>query len=159
MVRAWVYHQTGPNSDLCSENGRILHVRHFRNIEISTNMATGDIETHSDRPRCLWGIGVGWDTPRCIKVGHTPTGTMLRPPRRHFTRKCMVMWGGFRLPSTESLKNQKQNARGRKGEGDGSGMGGGALWSVFCPRETHTRRLVDITMHISRRHKFREMRG
>ena len=158
MVRASVYHQTGPNSGLYSENGRILHIKHFRNIEISTSMATGDIETHSDRPRCLWGIGipVGWDAPRSIKVGHTPTGTILRPPRRHFIRKCMVIWGKFRLPSTGSLKNKTRMVRGREGM---VLAWGGCFCSVFCPRETHTRRLVDISTHISRRHTFRETRG
>jgi hypothetical protein len=102
-------------------------------------------------------LGVGWDAPRSVKVGHTPTGTMLWPPRRHFMRKCMVTWGKFRLPSTGSLK--KQNTHGQ-GEGrDGFGMGGGHFCSIFCPRETHTRRLVDISTHVSRRCNFRETRG
>ena len=60
-------------------------------------------------------LGVGWDTPRSIKVGHAPTGTTLRPPRRHFIRKYMVMWGKFRLPSTGSLKNKTRMVRGREG--------------------------------------------
>jgi hypothetical protein len=103
-------------------------------------------------------LGVGWDTPRSIKAGHTPTGTILRPPRRHFIRKCMVMWGKFRLPSTESLKNKTRVVRGG---GFWHGGGGGYFCSVFCPRETHThtRRLVDISTHISRRRNFRETRG
>jgi hypothetical protein len=47
MVWDGFHHQTGPNSGLCSENGRALYIKHFRNIEIPAlmNMATGDIET------------------------------------------------------------------------------------------------------------------
>ena len=101
-------------------------------------------------------LGVGWDTPRSIKVGHAHVGITLRPPRRCFMRQYMVIWAKFRLPSTESLKNKTRVVGG--GEGMVLAWGGGYLWSVFCPRETHTRRLVDISTHISRRHKFREMR-
>jgi hypothetical protein len=74
-------------------------------------------------------LGVGWDTPRSTKVGHTPTGTMLRPPRRHFMRKCMVTWGKFRLPSTGSLKNKTRMVRGR--EGVVLAWGGGGTFVVF----------------------------
>jgi hypothetical protein len=143
MVRALVYHQTGPNSDLYSKNGRVLYIKNFRNIEISTNMATGDIEAHSDRPRCLCAgskaLGVGWDTPRSINVGHAPTKIILRPPRRHFMRKCVAIWGKFRLPSTEPLKNKTRVVRGGRG-GSGMGGGGGEDASFFCPSPTHPRR-------------------
>ena len=44
-------------------------------------------------------LGVGCDTPRSIKIGHAPVGTALRPPRRHFMRKHVVMWAKFRLLS------------------------------------------------------------
>ena len=73
-------------------------------------------------------LGVGWDTPRSIKVGHTPSGTTLRPPRRDFTRKYMVIWGKFRLPSTESLKNKTRVVRGG---GGGFWHGGGGPSVVF----------------------------
>jgi hypothetical protein len=100
---------------------------------------------------------------RSVKVGHAPVGTMPRPPRRHFKRKHMVTWGKFRLPSTDSPKNKTRVLRGQ-GQGGGrggSGVGGGGmlLSSVvfFCPRETHTRRLVGISTCVSRRRNFREM--
>jgi hypothetical protein len=104
-------------------------------------------------------LGVGRDTPRSIKIDHAHVGSMFRPPRRNFMRKHMPTWAKFRLPSTESLKNKTRVVGGGGGRG-GSGMGGGGCpWSVFCPRETHTRRLVDISTYIFRRHKFRETRG
>jgi hypothetical protein len=86
--------------------------------EISKHRRTWPLATLRHIPIALGtsgALGVGWDTPRSIKVGHTPTGTMLRPPRRHFMRKYMVMWGKFRLPSTESLKNKTRVVRGRGG--------------------------------------------
>ena len=158
MVRALVYHQTGPNSDLYSENGRILYVKHFRNIEISTDMATGDIETHSDRPRYLWGIG--------SRLGH-PSKYQSRPNtfRNHYglpdeiSHVNIWSYNMGEIPSSFDGIAQKQNTRGQ-GEGrDGFGMGGRYFCSVFCPRETHTRRLVEISTYISRRCNFREMRG
>jgi hypothetical protein len=59
MARDGLHHQTGPNSDLAKMGGRCIFIKHFRNIETPKNMATGDIETHSDsdRPLQLWGIG------------------------------------------------------------------------------------------------------
>ena len=81
-------------------------------------------------------LGVGWDTPRSIKVGQTPSGTTLRPPRRDFTRKYMVIWGKFRLPSTESLKNKTRVV------GEGKGMvleWVGGTHGMFLPtRDPHS---------------------
>jgi hypothetical protein len=57
MVWDGFHHETGPNSDLYSENERGFYIKYFRNIEISMNMATGGIEAHSNRPRHLRGIG------------------------------------------------------------------------------------------------------
>jgi hypothetical protein len=83
-------------------------------------------------------LGVGWNTPRSVKVGHAPARIMPRPPRRHFTPKCVLTRAKFRLPSTGSLKNKTSAVRGGGGV---VAWGGGCFWSVFCPRETHTRRL------------------
>ena len=135
----------------------ILGVRAVTNMNIFWNMGVGDIETHTDRPRYFWGIG--------SRLGH-PSKYQNRPRarRNHITASRTMFHApkhghvGEIPPSFDGIA-QKQNARGWGGERDGSGMGGGALWSVFYPRETHTRRLVDISTHISRRYNFREMRG
>ena len=148
---------SGPNLDLYSVFTNILGVRDMENMEISRDMGMGDIEAHTDRPRHFWGIG--------SRLGH-PSNHQNRPrTRRNHIMASRTMFHapmyvhmGEIPPSFDGIA-QKQNARGRGGERDGYGMGGGYLWSVFCPRETHTRRLVDISTHISRRHKFREMRG
>ena len=66
-------------------------------------------------------LGVGWDTPRSIKIGHAHVGIILRPPGRCFMRQSMVMWAKFRLPSTESLKNKTRVV----GEGKGMVLAGG----------------------------------
>ena len=75
-------------------------------------------------------LGVGWDTPRSIKIGHAHVGIILRPPGRCFMRQCMVTWAKFRLPSTESLKNKTRVV------GEGKGMvlawGGGAYGVFFA---------------------------
>ena len=34
-------------------------------------------------------LGVGWDTPRSIKIGHAHVGIILRPPGRCFIRQYM----------------------------------------------------------------------
>jgi hypothetical protein len=130
MVRAWVYHQTGPNSDLCSENGRILHVKHFRNIEMPTNMATGDVKTHSDRPRCLWGIGSRLGYPSKYQSRPRTYRNHITAPQTTFHTQIHGHVGEI-PPSFDGIA-QKQNTHGQ-GEGrDGFGMGGGYFCSVFA---------------------------
>ena len=115
----------------------------YENMKISRHMGVGDIETHTDRPRHFWGIG--------SRLGH-PSKHQNRPRarRNHITASRTMfhapMYGhmGEIPPSFDGIA-QKQNTRGQ-GEGrDGFGMGRGYFCSVFCPRETHTRRLVDIS--------------
>ena len=92
-------------------------------------MGIGDVETHTHTPTVLGtsgALGVGWDTPRSIKIGHAHVGIILRPPGRCFIRQSMVIWAKFRLPSTESLKNKTRVV----GEGKGMVLVGGA-----CPLE------------------------
>jgi hypothetical protein len=129
-------------------------------MKISRHMGVGDIERHTGRSWHFWGIGSRLGHPsKCqnrprtrrnhITIVITASRTMLHEP--------MHVHMGEIPPSFDGIA-QKQNARGRGGERDGSGRGGGYLRSVFYPRETHTRRLVDISTHIFRRHKFRETR-
>ena len=108
---------SGPNLDLYSVFFEYSEGEGYENMKISRHMGIGDIETHTDCPRCFWGIGstVGWDTPRSIKIGHAHVGIILRPPGRCFTRQCMFTWAKFRLPSTESLKNKTRVVGGGKG--------------------------------------------
>jgi hypothetical protein len=81
-------------------------------------------------------LGVGWDTPRSIKIGHAHVGIILRPPWRCFIRQYMVIWAKFRLPSTESLKNKTRVV----GEGKGMVLAwGGVLMECFLPtRDPHS---------------------
>ena len=82
-------------------------------------MGIGDVETHTHTPTVLGtsgALGVGWDTPRSIKIGHAHAGITLRAPERCFTRQRMFTWAKFRLPSTESLKNKSRVV------GEGKGM-------------------------------------
>jgi hypothetical protein len=83
------------------------------------------IETHSDRPRCLWGIGG--------RLGH-PSKFQSRPCtyRNHITASQTAFHTqihghvGEIPPSFDGIA-QKQNTHGQ-GEGrDGFGMGGGVL--------------------------------
>ena len=149
---------SGPNLDLYSVFYEYSEGEGYENMKISRHMGIGDIETHTDRPRYFWGIG--------SRLGH-PSKYQNRPRarRNHITASRtmfhapMYVHMGEIPPSFDGIA-QKQNARGRGGERGGSGIWHWrCFWSVFCPRETHTRRLVDISTHISRRHKFRETRG
>ena len=150
---------SGPNLDLpvCSVFYEHSEGEGYENMKMSRHMGIGDIETHTDCPRYFWGIG--------SRLGH-PSKYQNRPrARRNHIAASRTMFHtpmhvhvGEIPPSFDGIA-QKQIARGRGGERGGYGMGGGHLWSVFYPRETHTRRLVGISTHISRRHKFREMRG
>ena len=81
-------------------------------------------------------LGVGWDTPRSIKIGHAHVGIILRPPGRCFTRQCMFIWAKFRLPSTESLKNKLRVV----GEGKGMVLAWGkGTHGMFLPtRDPHS---------------------
>jgi hypothetical protein len=98
-------------------------------MKIWRHMGIGDVKTHTDRPRCFWGIGsrLGHPSkcqnrPRARRNHNAASLTMLI---RCFTLQCMIMWAKFRLPSTESLKNKTRVVGG--GERDGSGMGGGGV--------------------------------
>jgi hypothetical protein len=96
------------------------------------------------------GVGWGWDTPRSIKASHAPARTTSRPPTRHFTRKHVVTWGKFRLPSTGSLKNKTRAVRGK---GGGVLAWGGVLTWCFLPtRDPHPPSCGHFR-------NFREMRG
>ena len=96
-------------------------------------------------------LGVGWDTPRSIKIGHAPVGTILRPPQTMVHTHNKFVWGKFALHRRERPKTKHAWSRGQTGW---FWHGGEYFLSVFCPRETHTRRLVDISTHISRRGHF-----
>jgi hypothetical protein len=81
-------------------------------------------------------LGLGWDTPRSIKIGHVHVGIILRPPGRCFMRQCVFTWAKFRLTSTESLKNKTRVV------GEGKGMvlawGWGAHGVFFPTRDPHS---------------------
>jgi hypothetical protein len=66
MARGGFSLQTGPNSDLCSENGHKFDITNIRNVEISRNVGIGGIEARNDRPRRFWGIGSR------LGLGHPP---------------------------------------------------------------------------------------
>ena len=99
-------------------------------MKISRHTGIGDIETHTDRPRCFWGIGSRLGRPS--KCQNRP-----RARRDHITASLAM----FHTPTCDHVGEippsfdgitQKQNARGRGRGRDGPGMWGGYLRSVFA---------------------------
>jgi hypothetical protein len=114
---------SGPNLDLYSVFYEYSEGEGYENMEISRHMGIGDVEIHTDRPWCFWGIGSRLGYPS--KYQNRP-----RARRNHITASRTL----FHTPTYDNLGEiphsfdgiaQKQNARGRGGGRDGSGMGGG----------------------------------
>ena len=127
-------------------------------MNIFWNMGVGDIETHADRPRCFWGIGSRLGHPSKYQNRPRTYRNHVRALRPHQTMvhtHNKFTWGKFTLHRRERPKTKHAWSRGQTGW---FWHGGEYFLSVFCPRETHTRRLVDISTHISRRLHFYEIR-
>jgi hypothetical protein len=132
-------HAFGPKFGLThgSVFTNILRAKDVKNVEMSRHMGVGDIETHTDRPRCFWGIG--------SRLGH-PSNHQNRPrarSRNHITASRTMFHApacvhvGEIPPSFDGI-TQKQNARGRGGERDGYGGGGGACGVFLHTRDPHS---------------------
>jgi hypothetical protein len=106
-------------------------------VKISRHTGIGDVETHTGRPRCFWGIG--------SRPGHhSKHQNRPRARRNHIAASLAMFYApmhdhvGEIPPSFDGI-TQKQNAHGRGRGGDGSGMGGGVLVECFLhARDPHS---------------------
>ena len=118
----------GPNLDLHSVFTNVLRAK---DVKMWKYRGTWALETSRHTPTALGtsgALGVGWDIPRSIKIGHAHAGIILWPPGRCFMRQCMFTWAKFRLPSTGSLKNKTRVV----GEGKEVVLAwGGGTYGVF----------------------------
>jgi hypothetical protein len=105
-------HAFGPKFGLIKRFYGYSEGEGYENMEISRNTGVGDISTSG-------ALEVGWETPRSINIGQAPVLIALRPPRRYFIQKFIIValvgGGGGQNKSTNTHVNTGRPAHTRTG--------------------------------------------